>query len=164
LLLVLFSMRMPIKRQFYTLACTVFILIALAFITISCNATDSIAEKQSTPDKIAQPANIVACPALSSRNWQAWVDEAAVNEPRLNISGEVDLPTPNYKAKWKLENSDRYSSLARNISISFTPPKGMVIQVVTPTKVSFSLPFSAPDRKIVKIYCGDKLLAEMPIV
>ncbi len=156
-------MRMSIKRQFYTLACTVFILIALVFTTTGCNATDSITETQSTLDKIAQPANNVSCPALSSRNWQAWIDEGSVNEPRLNISGEVDLPTPNYTVKWKLENGDRFSSLARNISIAFIPLEGIVIQVVTPTEVSFSMPLSTPDLKTVRIYCGDKLFTEMSI-
>ncbi|MEO1673220.1 MAG: hypothetical protein AAFR77_20985, partial [Cyanobacteria bacterium J06631_2] len=84
-------------------------------------------------------------------------------EPRLNISGEVDLPTPNYTVKWKLENGDRFSSLARNISIAFIPLEGIVIQVVTPTEVSFSMPLSTPDLKTVRIYCGDKLFTEMSI-
>ena len=124
----------------------------------------NILEKQNVKEQVAEPANTTSCPVKSSRNWYAWIDRVAENEPRLVISGEVDLPTPGYKVEWRSGIRDRSQPPAQRLSISFTPPEGTVIQVITPTEVSFTMPSLLLEYSSVMIYCGEKLLAEIPDV
>ena len=130
----------------------------------------NILEKQNVKEQVAEPANTTFCPVKSSRNWHAWIDRVAENEPRLVISGEVDLPTPDYKIEWRSGIRDRLSlnegrqPPAQRLSISFTPPEGTVTQVITPTEVSFTMPSAVLEYRSVMIYCGDKLLADIPDV
>lgn len=104
-----------------------------------------------------------SCP-MESRNWNAWIDRTAEDEPRLNISGEVDLPTPGYKVEWQPGILDRRNPPAQRISISFIPPEGIVTQVITPTEISFTMRSPILKYRSVAIYCGDKLLADIPDV
>lgn len=104
------------------------------------------------------------CPTMESRNWHAWIDRVAEKEPRLNISGEVDLPTPGYKVEWQPGILDRRNPPAQRISISFIPPEGIVAQVITPTEVSFTMPSPILKYRSVAIYCDDKLLVDLPDV
>ena len=50
------------------------------------------------------------------------------------------------------------------ISVSFTPPAGIVTQVITTTKVSYWMPTQILEERSVAIYSGDKLLVEIPDV
>lgn len=138
----------------------------LAVVTAGCTIDRKIEAKTETnlnPNKeVAQ--NTVNCPVMESRNWHAWIDRVNENESRLNISGEVDLPTPGYKVEWKPGILDRRQPPAQRISLSLTPPEGMVIQVITPTKVNFTMPTKILEYRSVAIYCGDKLLVEIPEV
>ncbi|ELS02472.1 hypothetical protein Xen7305DRAFT_00021860 [Xenococcus sp. PCC 7305] len=104
------------------------------------------------------------CPVLESRNWHAWIDRVAEKEPRLNISGEVDLPSPGYIVEVQPGILDRRQPPAQRLSLSFTSPEGVVAQVITPTKVSYTMPTPILEYRSVMIYCGDKLLAEIPDV
>ena len=98
---------------------------------------------------------------MESRNWHAWIDRVAENKPKLVISGEVDLPTPGYKVEWQPGILDRRQPPAQRLSISFTPPDGVVARVITPTKVSYTMPSLLLEYRSVMIYCGDKLLADL---
>ena len=159
------------KKPFHTLAYETSASLVLAGIVTSCSTQANLPEAQNTPKKQnieeqqdAEPTNTTtstSCPTRSSRNWHAWVDRVAENESRLNISGEVDLPTPGYKAEWRLGILDRRQPPAQRLSVSFTPPGGTVIQVITPTEVSFSMPSPVLEYRSVMIYCGDKLLADI---
>ena len=74
----------------------------------------------------------------------------------------MDLPTPGYKAEWRSGILDRAQPPSQRLSISFTPPEGIVAQVITPTEVSFTMPSLLLEYSSVTIYCGDKLLADIP--
>lgn len=104
------------------------------------------------------------CPVMESRNWNAWIDRVAEKEPRLNIAGEVDLPTPGYQVEWQPGILDRRNPPSQRISISLIPPEAVTIQVITPTKVSFTMPSPILKYHSVAIYCGGELLAEIPSV
>ena len=145
----------------------------LAGIVIGCSTKANLSEAQNTPEKqnieeqqVVEPTDTTStsCPTMSSRNWHAWIDRVAENEPRLVISGEVDLPTPGYKIEWQPGILDRRQPPAQRLSISFIPPDEMVTQVITPTKVSFTMPSAVLEYRSVMIYCGDKLLADIPDV
>ncbi len=119
---------------------------------------------QNTDDAISQPLNNSSCNVMQSRNWHAWIDRVAENEPRLNIVGEIDLPTPGYTVEWKPGILDRRKPPAQRLSLLLTPPEGMVIQVITPTKVNYVMPASSLEYRSILIYCGDRLLTEIPDV
>ena len=161
---------MPNQKLLHPLIVRGISFLSLGIVLASC-ATQAdlpeepnISEKQNTTEEVTQPENTTSCPVRSSRNWHAWIDRVAENESRLNISGEVDLPTPGYKVEWQPGILDRRNPPAQRISISFIPPEGMTIQVITPTEVSFTMPSPILKYRSVAIYCGDKLLADIPDV
>lgn len=101
------------------------------------------------------------CHIYDTRNWHAWLDtfDVAKGKYRLNITGEVDLPSPGYELTWKMGIADRAFPPGQNIMLSAKKPDGrMAIQVITPTAVSLTqeVPYAAYRK--VDIFCGDKLL------
>ncbi len=159
---------MTIEKHLYTATCA----IAFSLVMMGCNTKtvpqSETEQKLNTNNTIAESTdkleNNSFCPVIASRNWHAWIDRVAENEPRLNISGEVDLPTPGYQVEVKPGILDRRQPPAQRFSLSFTPPEGIVAQVITPTKVSYTMPTSILEYRSIMIYCGDKLLVEIPDV
>ena len=162
---------LKINSSLFSFVVTLFLLIA------GCNnnfQTEANTKEQQNIDNaispkarhsvIAETTEHSSCPVMGSRNWHAWIDRVAENESRLNISGEVDLPTPGYQVEVKPGILDRRKPPAQRFSLSFTPPDGIVAQVITPTKVSYTMSTSILEYRSVIIYCGDKLLAEIPDV
>ena len=152
---------MPIQKRLYSLAIKVVKLFAIAAIIVSCDTQSNLSEPLEPETSISQPINNTSCLAMNSRNWHAWIDRQENKKPRLNISGEVDLPTPGYTVTWKPGILDRKQPPTQNLSVSFTPPEGIVIQVITSTKVSFTMPSEILEYRSVQIYCGDQKLAEI---
>lgn len=142
--------------------------VVLSIMLTGCLAKSTTKQETKSPlnanDDISQPLNNSSCNVMQSRNWQAWIDRVAENEPRLNIVGEVDLPTPGYKVEWKPGILDRRKPPAQRLSLLLTPPEGMVTQVITPTKVNYVMPASSLEYRYILIYCGDQLLTEIPDV
>ena len=140
--------------------------LSLGILLASCNTQANIPEEQNssqeqnTTEEVNQPEQKTSCP-MESHNWQASIDRVTEDEPRLNISGEVDLPTPGYQVEWQPGILDRKNPPTQRLSISFIPPEGAVIQVITPTEVSFTMPSKILKYSSVAIYCGDKLLADI---
>ena len=155
---------MSIKKRFHILAYEIIVFVVLAVVVTGCSTQPNLPEKQNIEEQQAvEPTNTTtSCPIVESRNWHAWIDRVAENEPRLVISGEVDLPTPGYKVKWRSGILDRRQPPTQRLSISFTPPDDIVAQVITPTEVSFTMPSPVLEYHSVMIYCGDKLLADIP--
>ena len=151
------------KINSYFLTCTTILSLVMAGCTINPKI-EAKTEEKLNPHQIAQTKDNSFCPVMESRNWHAWIDRVAEGESRLNISGEVDLPTPGYKVDWQPGILDRRQPPAQRISLSFVPPEGIVAQVITPTKVNYTMPTSILEYRSVMIYCGDKLLAEIPDV
>lgn len=153
---------MPIQKRLQSLIFKAIKLLAIAFIVVGCETQSNLTEPLAKENSIPKSTNSNACVAMNSRNWLAWIDRPENKEQRLNISGEVDLPTPGYTVTWKPDILDRSQPPTQNLSISFTPSDGIVIQVVTPTKVSFTIPSEILEYRSVKVYCGDQILADIP--
>ena len=104
-----------------------------------------------------------ACPVYDSRDWRAWLDVAPSPDAvsKLHISGEVDLPTPGYTAQWTVGPADRAFPPAQRFMLSFTPPGGMVTQVITPTGVSLETDATYTSYRAIIVGCGDKVLVEI---
>ena len=143
-------------------------MVILSFVLAGCIPNSKIEtnskKKQNIDNAISETRDNSVCPVMESRNWQAWIDRVAEGEPHLNILGEVDLPTPGYKVKVKPGILDRRNPPTQRLSLVFMPPEAIVTQVITPTKVNYTMPTSILEYRSVTIYCGDKLLAEIPNV
>ena len=151
---------------------TLFFIITLSLILTGCPTKSVTKEKDQSlhntnttvAESLAKPLNNSSCNIMQSRDWHAWIDRVAEKEPRLNIVGEIDLPTPGYTIEWQPGILDRSQPPTQRLSLYLTPPEGMVIQVITPTKVNYVMPASSLEYKAIAIYCGDKLLTVIPDV
>ena len=102
------------------------------------------------------------CPVVESWNWKAWVDRMPGLEPkpeeRLNVKGEVKLPTSGYQVELKRMDPSTY-----RLHLIITPPTGLVAQVPTTYEVKDIFSVTAPTNKSVIIYCGDQMLTKIKI-
>ena len=107
-----------------------------------------------------------SCSALASRKWDATLTRMAGTTPKyiLNVTGEVDLPTPGYTPVWKMGLSDRANPPGLQLLLSFDPPKEVDTQVVTINPVRFSTEVAYSRIRYIMIRCGDATLGRIPDV
>jgi len=98
------------------------------------------------------------CPVLDSRGWKAWT-EADGDGHVLKIEGEVDLPTPGYALTWREGIADRAMPPGLRVHLDAAPPADLVMQVVTPTPVSFSLKGANANYRVIYVLCGADTIA-----
>ena len=117
-------------------------------------ASDSVSESVREPD-----ATVTPCLAIASRSWSAWLDAMpGGGGTRLNISGEVDLPSSGYKVSWTEGPADRAMPPSQHFRLAMSPPDGMVAQVVTPMAVKYEGKATYPAYRSIVVICGDKVL------
>jgi len=108
------------------------------------------------------PEDVVAddCPVLDSRNWKA---STAADEGGhvLTIEGEVDLPTPGYAVTWRAGIADRAFPPGLRVHLDAAAPSDLVMQVVTPTPVSFSMKGANANYRVIYVLCGGEAIAEI---
>ncbi len=129
-----------------------------------CAACDGPAQEAAmapAQDDPVVPSVSQKCAVLDSRNWQAWVNAmpGPDAQPTLHVTGEVDLPTPGYTIEWQLGALDRMQPPGQRLTLSATPPDGMVTQVVTTVEVAFAHESAITNYREVIVNCGGKVLA-----
>lgn len=107
-------------------------------------------------------APTAGCPVVGDGRWEAWLD--AMPGPgsggaTLNISGQVDLPTPGYSLVLEPGPADRAMPPSQRFRLLATPPPGVVTQVITPTAVKYREKATYPAYRSIIILCGDRSLA-----
>ncbi len=102
----------------------------------------------------------IACPVLDARNWKAWTAPAGGGHS-LTIEGEIDLPTPGYALIWRAGIADRAMPPGLRVHLDAVPPADLVMQVVTPTPVSWSMDGANPQYRVVYVLCGGEAIAEI---
>lgn len=109
---------------------------------------------------------VAACPVLGDRNWHAWVDKmpGPGAQMTLNISGEVDMPTPGYSVKLVPGPADRMNPPGLRFRLEASAPDGIVTQVVTPTTVRLRAPTPYAQLREIIIGCGEGALVTIPDV
>ena len=132
--------------------------LATAFTLVSC--------APAPPKEGASPAPVFEmseCPVLASRGWTAYINAmpGPGAKPTLNISGEVDLPTPGFKVELIAGPADRMMPPGQRFSLVATGPEGMVAQVVTATPVTYSAEPMSQQYRSITIGCGGKVLAQI---
>jgi hypothetical protein len=140
-----------------------FVLAGLSALSLSGCAMSGDAPEPTPPPAVDQASD---CPVIASRNWSAWIDAMPGPGPspdsgglRLNIAGEIDLPSPGYTVEWREGPADRAQPPGLRMRLVITKPSGMVTQVVTPTPVKYSGKSFAPAYRMIIVGCGDKALA-----
>ena len=110
---------------------------------------------------IADTEDAVApCPVLDSRNWTAFTTPDGDGHA-LTIEGEIDLPTPGYALAWRTGIADRAFPPGLRVHLDATPPAGVVMQVVTPTPVSYTSTGANAQYRVVYVLCGGEAIAEI---
>lgn len=152
------------------LAAVVFVTLAACSKTEEAPAADA-APTASAPELVAEPAveNVaaaeaaeveIACPVLDSRNWSAWTSPVDDGHT-LTIEGEIDLPTPGYAIAWRAGIADRAMPPGLRVHLDAAPPADLVMQVVTPTPVSWSMDRANAQYRVIYVLCGDEAIAEI---
>lgn len=109
---------------------------------------------------------IAGCPVLADRNWHAWIDTMPGPGARmtLNLSGEIDLPTPGYTLTLIPGPADRRAPPGLRFNLAASAPGGIVPQVVTPMQVTYRQPTPYAQIRQITIGCGGEALATIPDV
>lgn len=102
----------------------------------------------------------MACPVLDSRNWRAFTTPDGDGNA-LTIEGEVDLPTPGYTIAWREGPADRAFPPGLRVYLDASPPDGAVMQVVSPTPVSWSLTGANAEYRVIYVLCDGEAIAEI---
>lgn len=103
---------------------------------------------------------VAACPVLDSRNWAAWTSPDGGGHS-LTIEGEVDMPTPGYALSWREGPADRAMPPGLRVYLDAAPPADLVMQVVTPTPVSFTSTGASAVYRVVYVLCDGETIAEI---
>ncbi len=107
------------------------------------------------------------CPASGTRHWHAWLDQIsqAKKTPRisarLNITGQIDMPTPGYRMSWDFAALDPLFPAIQKIDLHFHPPAGMLIQAVTPTNYTLQIPVNQHSYQEIRVQCGKRVLTNL---
>jgi hypothetical protein len=110
---------------------------------------------------VADTENAAApCPVLDSRNWTAWTAPDGAGHT-LTIEGEVDMPTPGYALSWREGPADRAMPPGLQVHLDAAPPADLVMQVVTPTPVSYTLKGANSAYRVVYVMCGGEPIGEI---
>lgn len=105
------------------------------------------------------------CPVYETRNWHAWVDKGAGDGgTRLIVAGQLDFPTPGYLVEWVEGPLDRMQPPAFRLRVNAIPPDGMTLQAITSEDVMYKQPNNYTEYRAVLVFCGNRLLAEIPDV
>ena len=124
------------------------------------------AQESETPAPAAETAAADAAPAngcavIANRNWTAHINAMpGPNAQRtLNVSGEIDLPTPGYTVTLREGPADRSARPVQQLILDTAPPAEIAaIQVVTPTQVSYQGP-ALGAYSAISIMCGGSSIA-----
>ncbi|MFQ1699366.1 hypothetical protein ACJ5NV_02110 [Loktanella agnita] len=118
-------------------------------------------------DVVPAPETGAACPVIESRDWAAWINKMPGPEsdgPPLHVTGTVTLPTPGYDLTYSAGPLDRSMRPMQHINLQFTPPDGMVVQMIAEDEVHITIPAASAQYRGVTLHCGDQVLAEIGAV
>lgn len=103
------------------------------------------------------------CPILENGKWHAWIDKETTTESlfRLNVHGEVIVPSSGYQISWKRGPMDRMHPPKLNVNIVPQKSEGMNLQVLTTIPVTYKLETPIKRFRAVAIYCEGELLTEL---
>ena len=118
------------------------------------------ADKSGTTDIPHDPAP-TNCPIVESREWTGWINAQPPGPATLHIRGDVDLPTPGYSYTWREGIADRALPPGQRMHLDFSPPEGIVTQVITPQTITYAQKATYSAYRVIYIVCGEETIAEI---
>lgn len=109
----------------------------------------------------ASSAAAERCPMLESAEWSAWIELGEDGASNLVIAGRATLPTPGWRAELRPGPMDRALPPGWILALDWIRPEGAVIQVLSEEAVILRTPTREPRLRVVRLRCGDDLVAEL---
>jgi len=127
----------------------------VAFLAVSASACSFSADAASD-----DPAS---CPIYETRDWTALIESVNAGEAPyvLQVAGTVDLPNPSYEVAFRPGPMDRRRPPALTIFLNATAADGAALQVIDQRMVEFRWETRVSNFRMVRVVCGDRLLAEI---
>ena len=127
-----------------------------------CSLSSCKDEPQKITEIIKMSESQQTCPVISSNKWQANVTVSENSSfYNLQIEGEITMPTPGYRAVWSEGPTDRMLPPTMRLQLELSPPRQMVIQVVSTKKIKHVIETPISEFRRVMIYCGNEKLGEI---
>jgi hypothetical protein len=108
------------------------------------------------PDAVPGPP----CPVTAQSGWRAVLRDGAT--AALTVSGSIELPTPGYAVSLARDASEAPNIAEPQLTLTLTPPAGMVTQVLTAHPVYYFAPASGA-YTTVRIMCEGQALTAIPV-
>ena len=104
----------------------------------------------------------MACPVVSSSQWNAWVNAmpGPNAQPRLIATGKVTVPTGGYTFRWGGPRVMESYPVQVSVELIPVPPGGPATQALTTHDVRGEWPMSPPVGSLT-VTCGDKVLGRV---
>ena len=103
-----------------------------------------------------------SCPAVSSSNWQAWINAmpGPNSQPKLIATGKVVTPTGGYTYRWGEPTIMESYPVQVSVQLILIPPNGPATQALETHEVRAEWPMSPPVGSFT-VTCGDKMLGRV---
>jgi len=129
---------------------------------IAACASTELADEGDARDQGDEKSAVTGpCPVRFGADWDAWVDAQPPGPPTLIVTGQALAPTPGYEASWRVGAADRMMPPGQHLHLEFTPPDGVVAQVITEMDVRYEGDAAYPEYRAVYVHCGDDVSMEI---
>lgn len=137
--------------------------VLLAVALSGCAHSDPSDPVPAGPTNDPAPLATHDCPAYETRNWRAWIEPInnATGRGQLNITGQIDLPSPGYSINLTLGPMDRRHPPSLRINVAAIPPDDAALAVISSEDVSYSVETPVLHYRSIHILCGERQLAEL---
>ncbi len=132
-------------------------------ISLALCSSSTVQSNNTEPANANARQKMIECPIYDSQNWHAWFDQLdqSTHTGRLNISGQLQLPSPGYIIEYFTGPLDRHRPPSLRIGIQLKPPVDPVIQVISTEDLRYTVKSSVLHYRSIIIFCGDRQLAEI---
>lgn len=138
---------------------TLFAIASLLSLLGCSNASQSKDRNVNKSEKLA----IETCAILKSGKWHAWLDTYPQEKGsyRLNVVGEVRLPSPSYDLVWIVGPTDSMKPPRLSLFLKTLSQGGISAQVITDVTARYEMTTPIAHYHHLSIVCGNKLLEQI---
>ncbi len=123
---------------------------------LSLSACSEGPSEENTPPTLGAEVDN-ACAVASSSNWQAWLNRMpGPDEPKLHVSGDIELAEPGLTASFSLGPLDRRRPPSQRILMTVQKSDGVAD---VRKNISAAFPALAESYRSIVIVCGNDEVA-----
>lgn len=140
-------------------------IVAVFVLSVALAACQPPASDQSgdaAPDQapIADAVPGSPCPVTAQSEWRAVLRDGST--PALTVSGSIELPTPGYAVSLARDPNEAPNTTEPHLTLTLTPPAGMVAQVLTAHPVYYFAPATGA-YTTVHVMCEGQSLTDIAV-